>query len=295
MAPASLHPGKHPWWIEVIFLISENPLTWIPGPVFSEVVLRLESLHLSIPGCIQSSIPSERTCRSWSTWLHWAALSQVLSVSMVLALEYGHPGWLPLGPAGMLIWTGGPSRNACAMSWIGYFCSSHDTVHSHLISSETRNPTHSKEGVAKWDHYLSWIWTRQSRRCKHCQFACSIISINKNISWYEYTYYNYDFTTAHHKYLFSCLLYWVSVTLMHKICTAWNAGAWPFDLAKFCSSTKALCDAANSACDLAQHRWNPREMCWKKLNVTLVSWNCIGILKNDSLLPPSVSFFFLFA
>lgn len=58
MAPASLHlSGKQPWWIEVIFCgqiwniwISENPFTWIPGPVFSEVVIRLESLHLSIPG-----------------------------------------------------------------------------------------------------------------------------------------------------------------------------------------------------------------------------------------------------
>ena len=88
------------------------------------------------------------------------------------------------------------------------------------------------------------------------------------------------------------LVVFVSVTLLHKICTAWNAGAWPFDLAKFCSSTKALCDAASSACDLAPQRWNPREMCWKKLNVTLVSWNCMGILKNDSVLPPLRTFFF---
>lgn len=167
---------------ELKWFFGSQKTLWL-GSVFSEVVFRLESLHLSIPGCIQSSIPSKRTCRSWSTWLHWAALSQVLSVSMVLALEYGHPGWLPLGPAGMLIWTGGSGTNACAMSWIGYFCSSHHTVHSHLISNETRNPTHSKEGVAKWDHYLSWIWTRQSRRCKHCQLACSIIFINKNIIW----------------------------------------------------------------------------------------------------------------
>lgn len=90
-------------------------------------------------------------------------------------------------------------------------------------------------------------------------------------------------------YLFS--LYCVSVTLLHKICTAWNAGAWPFDFAKFCSSTKALCDAANSACDLAQQRWNPREMCWKKLNVTLVSWNFYWNSEKRFTSTSSVSFF----
>ncbi len=163
----------------------ESPKTLWLGSFFPVEVV---TISLSSPGYVQSSIPSERTCRSCLTWLHWAALSQVVSVawvvsvSMVLAVEYGHRwGWLPLGPAEMLIWTGGSGvirrcqlDKRLSMSSIGYFCSSHHTVQTH----ETHNPTHSKEGVAKWDHYLSWSWNRQSRHCKPCQLACSIISLS---------------------------------------------------------------------------------------------------------------------
>ena len=287
MAPTSLHPGKQPWWIEVIFWISENPLTWICFLWSCSPIGVLTSLH---------------------PWLYpkFHPFRKNLQILVDLApLGCTKPGVVSVNGAGPGVWppgmiATGTCRDAHLNRWIWQKCLRYElnwlflqlpSYHSQLISSEIRNPTHSKEGVAKWDHYLSWIWTRQSRRCKHCQFDCSIISTNKNISWYEYTYFNYDFTTAHHTYQLSCLLYCVSVTQLHKIYTPWNAGAWPFDLAKFCSSTKALCDAANSACDLAQYRWNPREMCWKKLNVTLVSWNFYWNSEKRFTSTSSVSFF----